>query len=825
MFCNLCSNLNHRCVCEDNAKHKGMKGELVPCEICARLYCGLCEPDHVCLCDCGSGRAAVFCEICEKTYCSACNTRRHDCDCEQDMHFPEAVTHICGWGEGQFYCADCYGFHECCCACETEPRDGHAHCRICSKPFCENCVDLNHKCACGYCGEKAVHRYCQLCNRLFCRSCIDTHPCACESPKCKKRSYSADSQRAFCFDCLRLYCTDCIGKHECVRRCECKNPIRYQCACKAGLCEKCVQTHECETMKARRILKEFRMTSGLSSFSTPMVACSAKIPCEFTARIGTWNMNHLSATTTEQKSKLKRDAIAAVCSGTTGALDVLALQEINSTATEQLSGLAKGVKVLHWGPLLQSQSALSRLEFAKQFQLPEPKEFKSKNEELNQKKKQFYEALRERNLNKQYGAWREAVSENRKVLGGNKETEKEMIYKQLKEEHPEGEGLYEEFAGTKYRYQEYYPLVGIPSKDVVIDPKVDLYFSNDTVRGLGEKERHVFRGKDEDLEFRPVIVYRLTKRCGAEGCTGLKFNLGVVHTSPEQGTSEFNRLKIYQHQLKLVLDRIVKEGGLWVVVGDYYLTAETIVASPGPKKSSSRSNKNELDDFIVDGPEAKKQKRKLSTPRLPPHSNRDRNDPALKINFEQQIPQSLEIVASVSATNHPTWKPKYDPFDSVRAQVADFGICSRGWPVKGAYPIDPDTGAVLAVDWNSRAFQLMKMDDTSDHAPVLIYVAKNSVKANKEIREMLGYSETSDKQSIEKSTQFQEAKAKIVTEREAELEETCRELRKRIERMGKGDVDYLDDVREYRAALQTLLRLKAPATKLDTLDFIPGDAC
>jgi hypothetical protein len=220
----------------------------------------------------------------------------------------------------------------------------------------------------------------------------------------------------------------------------------------------------------------------------------------------------------------------------------------------------------------------------------------------------------------------------------------------------------------------------------------------------------------------------------------------------------------------------------------------------------------------------KKRKVESKVDRLPPHSNRDRNDPTLKINFEQQIPQELEIVASVSATNHPTWKPKYDPFSSVRAQVADFGICSRAWPVKQAYPIDPDNGEVLAVDWNSRAFQLMKMDDTSDHAPVLIYIAKNSVKASKEIRAMLGYSETSDKQSSEKSIQFQKAKEEIVSEKQVELEETCRELKEKIERMTQGGVDYLKDVREYRAALQALLRLKAPATKLDTLDFVP-DHC
>ena len=826
--CYLCFTLNHKCVCADK-KHVGVQGKLETCQICGSFYCILCEPAHVCLCDCGSGRQAIFCEICERLYCSACHTRRHDCDCEQDNHGPEAVDRICAWGEGTFYCSECFSFHECCCACELVPTEGHAHCRICSKPFCHLCVNGNHSCACGYCGEKAVHRMCQLCNRLFCQSCIGTHPCACESPKCKHASFTPLDQRQFCLDCLRLYCATCYPSHACTATCECKNPVRYQCACKAGLCEKCVQTHECETMKARRILGQFNMTSGLGSFTKPVTSCPLKIRCEFTARIGTWNMNHLSATTTEIKKSLKKNSIGTVCSGTTP-LDVLALQEINSTAIDQLNGLPHGAQVLHWGPLLQSQSALSRLEFHKQFKLPVPTTFKSKNEDLNTRKKVFYEALLERGLKAQYASWREAIDTNRATLSGNSEKDKELVYQDLKKTQPIGEKLYEEFAGIKFRYQEYYPLVGVPSKDLTVHPKVDLYFPNSTVKGLAEREPYVFRGKDEDLEFRPVVVYRLKKTCAAEGCTGLMFNLGVVHTSPEQGTSEFNRLYIYQHQLKSVLSRIVSEGGLWVVVGDYYLTAETIVDYPQQKKSTSRRGRKDLDDFIDYGEEddptpVVKKRRKSSSQRLPSHSNRDRNSSSLKINFEQQIPDELEIVASVSATNHPTWTPKYDPFSSVRAQVADFGICSRAWPIKRAYPIDSDNGSIVAVDLNSRAFQLMKTDDTSDHSPVLVYVAKDSEKASTEIRSMLGYSESSDKQALEKSSQFQHAKSEAASERVKELQETCDELAKQLKRMVQGNIDYVEIVQKYRAALQTLLRLIAPTSKLDTLDFVPGEPC
>ncbi|MFN7937810.1 MAG: hypothetical protein U0R19_31060 [Bryobacteraceae bacterium] len=835
--CFLCCSITHTCACTDNKKHPGVAGPYVPCQTCARLYCKLCEPNHVCLCDCGSGRKLVDCEICEKVYCSACNTRRHDCDCEHDAHGPEAVELICSWDGGSFYCAACFADHECCCACETVPVEGHAHCRICCLPFCEQCVSTNHKCQCGYCGETATHRMCQLCNRLFCRSCIDTHPCACEAPGCKKRGYSPSDKRQFCFDCLSLYCTTCYPRHKCGPRCACLNPVRYRCACQVGLCEKCVQTHECETMRARRILSEYKNTSNLASFSKPVAPCSQQAPCEFTARVGTWNMNHLSATTTETKKKLKRDSIAAVCAGSSGPLDVLALQEINSTATGQLNGLPQGVKVLHWGPLLQSQSTLTRLEFHKQFNpstWKKPKEGEELDEKA-QRKAQFFQAIRDGKLSKDLKAWRTAIDDNRTILSGNSEKEKAVVYQELKKSHPKIEALYEKFAGTKFRYQEYYPLVGVPSTNLTVHPKVDLYLPNDTVSGLSEGDAFVFRGKDEDLEFRPIVVYRLTKFCPAKGCTGLKFNLGVVHTSPEQGTSEFNRLRIYQHQLKAVLDRIVSEGGLWVVVGDYYLTAETIVAYPEKKQSTrSRASKAEFENFIVDDDDgqknsnssrAPKQRRKSSTQRLPPHINRDRNDPSLKINFEQQIPPSLEIVASASATNHPTWKPKYDPFNSIRAQVADFGICSRDWPIKGAYPIDPDNGSVLAVDCDSRAFQLMKTDDTSDHSPVLIYLAKNPVKASEEIRSMLGYSESSDKQAKQTTTGYQQAKSEAVSEREQELRETCKELEVQLTQMGSGDLDYVELVQKYRAALQTLLRLIAPATKLDTLDFVPSELC
>ncbi|MBS1830659.1 MAG: hypothetical protein JST93_35495 [Acidobacteria bacterium] len=581
-------------------------------------------------------------------------------------------------------------------------------------------------------------------------------------------------------------------------------------------------------MRARRILREYTATSSLYSFSSTVTPCSKHVPCEFTARIGTWNMNHVSATTTEIKSKLKREAIAAVCAGGSTPLDVLALQEINSTATGQLANLPKGVSVLHWGPLLQSQSTLSRLEFHKSFTLPIPKKVKGDNKELVERKELFYKALEEPELLKDYQAWRAAVDDARGTLRGNSEKDKAKVYEELKKAHARGEALYEKFAGTKFRYQEYYPLVGVPSKNLVIDPKVDLYFSDGTVKGLDEKQAFVFRGKNEELEFRPVVVYRLTKFCPAHGCTGLKFSLGVVHTSPEQGTSEFNRLHIYQHQLKNVLDRIVSEGGLWVVVGDYYLTAETIVAYPQKKESSSRrKSKKEMEGFIEDennnSSSTPKQQRVSRSQHLPPHANRDRNDPALKINFEQQIPPSLEIVATATATNHPTWKPEYDPFNSVRAQVADFGICSRAWPIKGAYPIDPDSGSILPVDLDSRAFQLMKTDDTSDHAPVLVYVAKNPVKASAEIRTMLGYSDCSDKESKKRTTDFHQAKGHAASDRVEELQQTCEELQVQITQMKDGDVDYIDLVQKYRAALQTLLRLLAPPTKLDTLDFVPGE--
>ncbi len=851
----MCPFCDHQCRCRKKMCTQPQK--LVGCQVCGEFFCPSCEFNHVCVCDCGSGLRGLSCDSCEGFYCTMCVGRRHSCLCE--FCGERNATKVCASMGEIFFCPPCYEGHTCVCRCksklrraeekkqkkESEPKKqkhdaeqvvgtplhfdgppldsaemqaGRPHCRTCGRGFCLRCAGQNHDCTCGYCGEQSrSHEYCALCNRLFCAYCIRTHPCACESPDCT--SGFLYTGRKFCMKCLKLFCEICFADHECSSNCSiCAEPARFRCACGTAFCGKCVLIHECKVTMGKRILSEASGLAGIGEMGETSTKCAAHKDCKMTARIGTWNLNHLSATTKAVKKTLKTAALPTVVGSGQFALDVLALQEVNSTAQGDLpehDDLGTGrneVKVLHWGPLLQSTSPMSRLEFVRSFTWEEPKKqedndetedepktkpktrkrSKSKNETLNAQKDKFEEGMnKDHEQGKAFQNWSQEVTKRRKSLGSSaRKADFEASEKALKENFQVGEQVFEKYGVGKFRYQEYYPLVGRKSDRLTIEQGVDLYFGDGSVkRGLQSKEAYIFRGTDEESEFRPVVVYTLTKKCEHPECRGVTFKLGVVHTSPERGTSEFNRLKIFQNQLKNVLAKFVEEGGLWVVVGDYYLTAEAIVANPASK--------------II-------------------HVNLRRNDPALKINFEQQIPKELEIVASASATNHPTWNPDFSEFDSVRAQVADFGLCSRAWAFKRAFPIDPENGKILAVDVGSRAFQLMRIDHTSDHSPVLIYVAKNQAQASKEVRSMLGYAEKFE--IVTKLADIRRSAWK--EERRKELEAQVKEAGILLAMADPGKwLEYMPFVQRYRSLLHSLLLATLPPSDLETFDFVPSTLC
>ncbi|MBV9495121.1 MAG: hypothetical protein JOZ54_12805 [Acidobacteria bacterium] len=282
-----------------------------------------------------------------------------------------------------------------------------------------------------------------------------------------------------------------------------------------------------------------------------------------------------------------------------------------------------------------------------------------------------------------------------------------------------------------------------------------------------EETSHDAVDKREVPEFRPVVVYHLSKQpCGSKGCVGLTFRLGVVHTSPEG--SEFNRVAIYTKQLKKIFEQVQTEceqGVRWILVGDFYLSPEALV---------EKSDKAET-----------------------PKSRRETGN-----TFEQRLPDKLKIVAAVTGTNAGMWKPP-EWFQSRRMQIADFAICSTNWPFCRALPLDPADGRPMVMDVQHRAFRRMRASDGSDHSPILLFAGVDKTEANAAFRQMLGYDNVEEHAKSE-SSKFLSARSKRREQLDRE-KTTCESAVKEANTMKK----YREVVRHGTAHRQLVRRLNS----------------
>ncbi|KAA2238781.1 hypothetical protein F0L74_21435 [Chitinophaga agrisoli] len=98
--------------------------------------------------------------------------------------------------------------------------------------------------------------------------------------------------------------------------------------------------------------------------------------------------------------------------------------------------------------------------------------------------------------------------------------------------------------------------------------------------------------------YRPIMVYEL-ERPVKDSDKKEKVWIGVVHTTPEtdSGVAEFNRINIYNEIKKglATLSAQAKDKGIPLIIGgDYYLTAEAVVAEKSRKRK--RDDKKEAEN-------------------------------------------------------------------------------------------------------------------------------------------------------------------------------------------------------------------------------------
>jgi len=548
--------------------------------------------------------------------------------------------------------------------------------------------------------------------------------------------------------------------------------MRYRCACKAELCEDDLEQHRCVVEKVRRIQSEktvltLTTVNNNNSLQIPITSCQTK-GCRFSTRIVTWNMNHIAKTTRPFKKEGKTKMIQQLCRNQTANIDVLALQEVNSTAVEVLDNLGNDLCVLSWGPLLVSKSNLSRKEFAKSVPSKEPTK-PSTSQPVNAMRDEIYPLLKKsKQLRESYEKWCEAVR-------------KDADEQHLKENFKDAEELYDK-AGTRERYREYYPLVARKDSPLKVEA-VHVLWADGKLEEVQSKQKVEFRGPDVEAEFRPIVVYDVSRKCSFENCCESKFRLGLVHTSPSG--NQFERVEIYQMQLKVPFQKIAESKTPWIIVGDYYLAAEAIV-----------TGKTGMYQQLV------------------------RNE--IGVTLENQLPERLAIVAALSGTNGGTWKAEYDRFDSVVMQVADFGICTTDFTVRRAFSIHPDSGRPMLLDVDHEGFQLMKTDDSSDHSPVLIYLAHDPNSAQEEILTMLGYTKDHPEKSQEDIQTFVKKPGEdteLVT-----LKQNAANLEQEIINVNTTR-DRTRAVNEYLKCLERIINRSQRPQGVSELDFLPLRNC
>jgi hypothetical protein len=181
----------------------------------------------------------------------------------------------------------------------------------------------------------------------------------------------------------------------------------------------------------------------------------------------------------------------------------------------------------------------------------------------------------------------------------------------------------------------------------------------------------------EDARCRPIIVYDLQ-------CDGQLVHVAVVHTTPDGG--EFARKTVYA-QIDKLLREIANQSN-WVVIGDFYLTAEADLTTDRDYLGSTRSQKRW------------RPREQSST-------------------FAKQLQQlGLHMVAPISATNWPVSAQRSGKEDAM--QVADYLIASGNWQCRVVGLFNPfgEQGGLLEWDTNHDGLKTWIRNTTSDHVPV-----------------------------------------------------------------------------------------------------------
>ncbi len=398
--------------------------------------------------------------------------------------------------------------------------------------------------------------------------------------------------------------------------------------------------------------------------------------------IGTWNINHLGIDTKEPKKSQKLGAIQELFRYNEW-LELLALQEVNKTGVPLLEAcFAKtgALQVLHAGPLLYTES------------------YETKREFVISHRNEVYEKLGEETIPKPYKG--ESIALYSRIIGS---TGFAAWYRNKRK--------------ISRRYQEYYPLVA-PKDTRITVRQVHLFWGTGCVSSVGTGADVEICYKDGDDERtgrrvaesngnRPVVVFQLQK--GKQ-----TFFVGIVHTSPHG--DEWHRYAIYDHQMQAVFRKVAehvdKKNGLWILLGDYYLTPEARVV------------------------------RRIA--------DVERN--VAGATFEKKLPKQLQIVTTISGTNTKSEiaRPAPVPVDRdttvdwlLDAQIADFLVCSHNWDTaraglfkERALMAASESGGLLVYDDYHLA--LHAWDTISDHAPVGAYL---STRDDPRILEVLGYDE------------------------------------------------------------------------------------
>ncbi|WP_143087575.1 OTU domain-containing protein [Chitinophaga sp. YR627] len=345
-------------------------------------------------------------------------------------------------------------------------------------------------------------------------------------------------------------------------------------------------------------------------------------------------------------------------------------------------------------------------------------------------------------------------------------------------EHPE----YDTYLGPQLLsagdtpQQEYYPLLIRKSSGMEVIKVYQVSTDGEMVEAPPTINWDKGRG-----DYRPIVVYEVKKK-------GVRKPLwiGVVHTTPEADTdkrvAEWNRKLIFREVsegLNTLRQKAAEKGIPLIVGGDYYLTAEAVVADeegdnaviPADNDEDMIRYKAFIDERLkVLNAEMEKLLQEegiyLEDPRVKRLSKQIRmneeakQDKQLQRNIRgltvasQVEDMGLELAQTVSGTN-----PKSDPLkEQEDVQIADFFIHNSTWKSNKTGLLRPQ-GSMVSVDTEDMAYSKY-WQRFSDHFPVAaIYSLNNEDLSNHEaLVTPSGTQEAADEINISRYAQYEMTK-------------------------------------------------------------------